>query len=541
LGEDLFHVSTRLRITLAFASLAIAVLAALTVLFPREPMYHGKRLSAWLRDVENGGAVTTERSVHAREALRQIGTNAVPCLLKMLRAQDPTWKTEAVGWLQDKCNIDWSFSLANSQWQRALAGFETLGGTAEPAIPDLRAMISGADRDLAIRAMRALRGISGPQTMPFFLEALRNTNLVMRGEAITVLGNFRGRARDAVPTLLKELESNETTIRLQAARALGDIAMDADVTVPALTRCLSDSVVGVKAAAALALGAFGTNAISALPALRALANEPGEETRRMARSAVVRVQCEMRDGAIVRGPKDQKRMAIVFTGHEFGEGGETLLNELARHKSRASFFLTGVFLTNSQFASLVERLQNEWHFLGPHSDRHLLYCAWENSLTLVRKEEFQEDLLANVAKVPNNANVNRRFSRYFLPPFEHYNREIADWTRANGWMLINFTPGTRSNADYTGEADKTFVSSQKIFDSIVARERDDPNGLNGFILLLHIGAGPGRTDKFHARFGELLDYLAGRGYEFVRVDELLRPPRDPNFTNTLPGSFRSNR
>lgn len=87
--------------------------------------------------------------------------------------------------------------------------------------------------------------------------------------------------------------------------------------------------------------------------------------------------------------------------------------------------------------------------------------------------------------------------------------------------LINFTPGTRSNADYTGEADRNFVPSSVIYDSILARERQDPNGLNGFILLLHLGAGPGRQDKFHTRFGGLLDVLAAKGYEFVRVDELL--------------------
>jgi peptidoglycan/xylan/chitin deacetylase (PgdA/CDA1 family) len=307
-----------------------------------------------------------------------------------------------------------------------------------------------------------------------------------------------------------------------------------------LTRCLSDPAVGVKAAAVLGLCSFGTNAMSALPALRSLADDRTDETvRRAARLAVVRVQCETRDGAIIRGPKDQKRIALVFTGHEFGEGGEVILNELARHKSRASFFLTGAFLTNSEFAFLVDGIQNEWHYIGPHSDRHLLYCAWEEPRrTLVNEDQFQEDLLANVVRIPGNPNENRRFARYFLPPFEHYNREIADWTRANGWTLINFTPGTRSNADYTGEADRNFASSQKIFNSIVAREHEDPDGLNGFILLLHIGAGPGRADKFHARFGELLDYLAGRGYEFVRVDELLRPPRDPSLTNAIPRPFR---
>ena len=98
-----------------------------------------------------------------------------------------------------------------------------------------------------------------------------------------------------------------------------------------------------------------------------------------------------------------------------------------------------------------------------------------------------------------------------------------DWAKELGLTLVNFTPGTRSNADYTGEAEKNFVSSKTIFDSIVAQERQDPHGLNGFILLLHIGSGPGRADKFPTRFGELLDFLSGKGYQFVRVDELLEP------------------
>ena len=115
--------------------------------------------------------------------------------------------------------------------------------------------------------------------------------------------------------------------------------------------------------------------------------------------------------------------------------------------------------------------------------------------------------------------------RFFIPPFEHYNQQIVDWADELSCVVINYTPGTRSNADYTGEADKNFVPSQTIFDSIVKREQADPHGLNGFILLLHIGSGPGRADKFHARFGELLDYLAGKGYEFVRVDELLTPAK----------------
>ena len=234
-----------------------------------------------------------------------------------------------------------------------------------------------------------------------------------------------------------------------------------------------------------------------------------------------RADAEVREGGIIRGPTSARRLAIVFTGHGYAEGGETILNELASHRAKASFFFTGDFLTNVDFRPLVQRVVRDGHYLGPHSDKHVLYCPWEGpKKTLVTRAEFRSDLDSNLRKI-ERLGVTRARVRYFLPPYEHYNQEIADWAKAMGLTLVNFTPGTRSNADYTGEADRNFVSTTAIFESIVRREQEDPHGLNGFILLLHIGSGPGRADKFPARFGELLDYLAGKGYQFVRVDELV--------------------
>jgi len=94
-------------------------------------------------------------------------------------------------------------------------------------------------------------------------------------------------------------------------------------------------------------------------------------------------------------------------------------------------------------------------------------------------------------------------------------------------VLVNFTIGTRSNADYTGEADANFASTQQIYDSIIAREQQDPNGLSGFLLLLHLGSGPARVDKFDTRFAELLDYLAERKYELLSVERLLAKDGQP--------------
>ena len=230
-----------------------------------------------------------------------------------------------------------------------------------------------------------------------------------------------------------------------------------------------------------------------------------------------------REGGIIRGPTSARRLAVVFTGHGYAEGGETILNELGKHEGKGSFFFTGDFLTNMSFKPLIRRIVKEGHYLGPHSDKHVLYCPWEGpKKTLVTQAEFEADLQSNLGKI-ERFGVPRPQIRYFLPPYEYYNQQIVDWSKAMGLRLVDFTPGTRANADYTGEAEKNFVSTRTIFDSIVARENKDPNGLNGFLLLVHIGSGPGRTDKFHVRFGELLGYLAGKGYQFVRVDELLEP------------------
>lgn len=81
-----------------------------------------------------------------------------------------------------------------------------------------------------------------------------------------------------------------------------------------------------------------------------------------------------------------------------------------------------------------------------------------------------------------------------MPPYENYTQEIADWTTARGMVLINLTK----------------------------KEETDPDGLSGFLLLMHLGATPERTiDRLHDYLGPLMDEIGRRGYRFVRVDELL--------------------
>jgi peptidoglycan/xylan/chitin deacetylase (PgdA/CDA1 family) len=231
---------------------------------------------------------------------------------------------------------------------------------------------------------------------------------------------------------------------------------------------------------------------------------------------------EFRDGGIVRGPTDKKQIALEFSADQFAEGGTVILDELAKHHAKASFFFTGNFFADPQREALVGRAVKEGHYLGPHSDTHPLLCPWDNpKKTLVTKEFFRAQVENNLKKL-EAIGVKRGEIKFWIPPYEHYNEEIVRWSRELHLSVINYTPGTRSNADYIEDDAKNFISSKAIYDSILKKEQEDPNGLNGFLLLMHFGVGPKRTDKFYDHLGELLDELQKRGYEFVRVDELLK-------------------
>ncbi|HTY59028.1 MAG TPA: glycoside hydrolase family 9 protein [Bacteroidota bacterium] len=220
-------------------------------------------------------------------------------------------------------------------------------------------------------------------------------------------------------------------------------------------------------------------------------------------------------GGITRCDSLRKRVYLVFTGHEFAGEGRTILRALARRRIRASFFFTGDFYRNPGFAPLIRSIREGGHYLGAHSDRHLLYAVWERrDSLLVGKEEFYADIRRNYAAM-QKFGVRPEDARYFLPPYEWYNGTVAGWVRAAGLTLVNFTPGTYANADYTTPAmGDGYRGSAEIYRRILDVESKSPRGLNGYILLMHVGTDPGRKDKFARRLDALVAELQKRGYGF---------------------------
>jgi endoglucanase len=230
----------------------------------------------------------------------------------------------------------------------------------------------------------------------------------------------------------------------------------------------------------------------------------------------------MSHGGIIRADSTQNKIALVFTGDEFGDGGNFIAKTLKESNTKASFFLTGRFYRNPAFKSIIQLLKANGNYLGPHSNEHLLYCDWgKRDSLLVTKEQFASDLGKNYREL-EQLGIPAFSAHYFLPPYEWYNDTIASWTKQMNLQLVNYTPGTISHADYTVPGEKNYRSSDSIYQSIVRYEQIHPSGLKGFILLMHIGTDPKRTDKLYYHLPKLIQWLKDNGYQPVRIDELLQ-------------------
>lgn len=212
-------------------------------------------------------------------------------------------------------------------------------------------------------------------------------------------------------------------------------------------------------------------------------------------------------GAYVRSDTLDNTMYLCFTGHDFYDGFEHVLEVLLKQDIQASFFLTGDFVR--KHPELVKSISASGHYVGAHSDKHLLYNDWSKRDSLLHPtERIYTDVLNNL-KALNELGIQ---PKYFMPPFEWYNRKVVEIAVQLDQLTVNFSHGTRSNADYTTPDMPNYMSSDVIMKSILSYE--ELHGMNGFHLLIHPGVSPKRKDKFYLRLDTLISALSERDYQF---------------------------
>ncbi|MDD3319988.1 MAG: glycoside hydrolase family 9 protein [Paludibacter sp.] len=219
-------------------------------------------------------------------------------------------------------------------------------------------------------------------------------------------------------------------------------------------------------------------------------------------------------GGITRTDISKKQIALVFTGNEYADGYKKINKTLKKLNIKASFFFTGDFYRKRKFARIIKSLKKDGHYLGPSSNKNLLYCSFQNRDSMfISKADFLNDLKASF-KAMEKFDLKKKDSPFFLPPYEWYNDSISKWSKEVGLQLISNTPGTLTSADNTvPEMRANYFSSIEIYNKILDTESKE--GLNGNIMLFHLGTDKKRPDKFYPRLYSLLIELSKLGYDFI--------------------------
>ena len=225
------------------------------------------------------------------------------------------------------------------------------------------------------------------------------------------------------------------------------------------------------------------------------------------------------NGGVIRGDSTQKQVCLVFTAAEWADGAETIIRTLKENCIKGGFFFTGEFY--EKYGDIVKRLLSEGHYVGSHSYGHLLYSSWENpDSMLVSQAEFEADIQKSY-QLMADFGIEQKDAPYFIPPYEHYNERVSAWARQLDLSIINFTPGTGTNADYTiPSMGKSYRSSKELYNRLVSFEKN--KGLNGHFLMIHFGTHPERTDKFYKLLPQIIRTLKHRGYRFVSVPDMMK-------------------
>ena len=207
---------------------------------PAQPVYEGKPLGFWLVQLNPGEKYEQKQHDEAVVAVQQMGTNAVPFLLRLLRARDSEFKS----FLEEFDIPGIHFTLATDLNYRALLGFEALGPKGAGAVPDLIALLREDWSDEHAYDTEYVLGYIGPAAkaaVPLLVQNAGSTNGTLRGGAIMALGGIHSDPGLSVPVLAKELRDTNWPSTLNAAWALGRFGPDAEQAVPTLVELIEAS------------------------------------------------------------------------------------------------------------------------------------------------------------------------------------------------------------------------------------------------------------------------------------------------------------
>ena len=188
---------------------------------------------------------------------------------------------------------------------------------------------------------------------------------------------------------------------------------------------------------------------------------------------------------------DEKKVALSFDAAWGNEDTQTILDILAKHNVKATFFMTGGWVES--YPDDVKAILNAGHDLGNHSENH-------KNMSQLSNDEKEQEIMKVHDKVKNLTGYEMFL---FRPPYGDYDNDVIKTATKCGYYPIQWDVDSLDWKDYG-------------VDSIISTVCTNKHLGNGSIILCHNGS------QYPAdALDTLITNITGQGYEIVPVSELI--------------------
>lgn len=228
---------------------------------------------------------------------------------------------------------------------------------------------------------------------------------------------------------------------------------------------------------------------------------------------------------LIRAPVGNREILLTFDGGSNANATPSILDTLKSERVKATFFLSGEYM--QRYPDLVRRIASEGHVVGNHtfSHPHLTSFSFNGRHTTLAgvTEEFLKSQLERTNDLFKLI-AGRAMDPYWRAPFGEFNQQILRWARDAGYTHVFWTPYLDTMDWVSSPEDPLFRTPQQILAQILAREAKRSGGVDGGVVLMHLGSE--RKDELRADriLPELIARLKAKSYRFATVDEVPGPP-----------------
>lgn len=185
----------------------------------------------------------------------------------------------------------------------------------------------------------------------------------------------------------------------------------------------------------------------------------------------------------------EKKIAITFDAAWTNQDTQQLIDILAKHNAKATFFIVGDWA--KKFPESVKAFYDAGHTIANHSDTHKAFSKCS-------REEIKEEIMNCNKKLEAITGVPVTLVR---APSGDYTDQSLEVCKELGMTMIQW------NCD---SLDYTKISTDEIVNRVIKGTN------NGSILLFHNG-----VDNTAPALDRILTQLKNEGYSFVSVEDLI--------------------